>query len=108
MNDPSWNIPVPHPLPTKLTELRDRSDLMEDVWISPPKNTKSQLWLTDPNVRSGIRAMLKLDRCIEEQRRLGREADNLCSWFRRELGAVELALRVPTCKSSIVFKYTTH
>lgn len=100
MNDPSWNIPIPLPLPTKMAELRDRSDLMEDVWISPSP-TAPQPWLNDPDVRSGIRAMLKLDRCIEEQRRLGREADNLCSWFRRELGAVELTLRIPTCKSIV-------
>lgn len=98
--DPSWNIPLPLPLPTKLADLRDQSSLMEDVWITPSES-KPQPWLDDPDVRSGIRAMIKLDRCTEEQRRLGEESDNLCSWFRRELGAVELAIRAPTCKCSI-------
>ncbi|KAF8178009.1 hypothetical protein BJ912DRAFT_856565, partial [Pholiota molesta] len=94
--DPACNIPLPLPLPTKLADLRDDSSLMEDVWISPLE-AKSQPWLDDPSIRSGIRAMIKLDRCLEEQRRLGREADNLCSWFHRELGAVELAIRTPGC-----------
>lgn len=100
MYEPAWNIPLPLPLPTKLADLRDDSSLMEDVWISPLE-VKSQPWLDDPSIRSGIRAMIKLDRCLEEQRRLGHEADKLCSWFRRELGAVELAIRTPGCKCTV-------
>jgi hypothetical protein len=56
-------------------------------------------WLTDVDVRKGIRAMLKSDRCLEERRRLGLEADNLCCWFGRELAAIELALRLPASTS---------
>jgi hypothetical protein len=37
--------------------------------------------------------MLKLDRCTEEFRCLGIEADNLCWWFGRELAAIELAIQ---------------
>lgn len=50
------------------------------------------LWLTDPSVRKGIRGMLKIDRCEEEQKRLGIEADGMCAWFGRELAAVTIAL----------------
>ncbi|KJA14936.1 hypothetical protein HYPSUDRAFT_412056 [Hypholoma sublateritium FD-334 SS-4] len=96
MYDPAWNIPLPLPLPTTLADLRDRSDLMEDVWVSTSE-TVQQPWLDNPDIRAGIRAMIKLDRCIEEQHRLGQEADNMCAWFRRELGAVELAIRTPKC-----------
>jgi len=39
--------------------------------------------------------MLKQDRCLEEQRRLGIEADNLCRWYGNELAAIELTLRTP-------------
>ena len=102
MYDPEWNIPLPLSLPTKLADLRDQSSLMEDVWIASSE-TKHQPWLDKPDVRSGIRAMIKLDRCTEEQGRLGLEADNMCAWFRRELGAVELAIRTPNCK--YVFLY---
>jgi hypothetical protein len=55
--------------------------------------------MEDLDVRDGIRALLKWERCQEEQRRLGLEADNLCQWFGDELAALELALRLPTSKS---------
>ncbi|KAH7905408.1 hypothetical protein BJ138DRAFT_1230003, partial [Hygrophoropsis aurantiaca] len=87
-----WSVPLPQPLPTTLTALRTDQTLLEDVWISPVNGDKPR-WLEDQNVREGIRAMLKRARCIEEQRRLGMEADNLCRWFGDELAAVEFALR---------------
>ena len=43
--------------------------------------------------------MLKSDRCLEERRRLGLEADNLCEWFGRQLAAITLALKLPASKS---------
>ncbi|KAH0832248.1 hypothetical protein J3R83DRAFT_13222, partial [Lanmaoa asiatica] len=92
--DPSWSIPLPTPLPTKLNDLRNHQSLMEDVWITPSVGHIPR-WMEDEDVRSGIRAMLKGDRCLEEQLRLGMEADNLCRWFGDELATVELALRTP-------------
>ena len=49
---------------------------MEDVWVQPI-NGEAPLWLTDVDVRKGIRAMLKQDRCLEEQWRLCMDTDNL-------------------------------
>jgi hypothetical protein len=92
--DPNCGIPLPLPLPTKLTELRNDQRLMEDIWITPSTGEVPR-WLGDQNVRDGMRAMLKLDRCVEERRRLGLEADNMCRWFGDELAAVELALQSP-------------
>ena len=60
---------------------------------------KKARWLEEPEVREGIRAVLKQQRCLEERRRLGIEADNLCRWFGEEICAVELALRCPECRS---------
>lgn len=94
---PQWGIPLPDPLPTQLAPLRDASHLMEDVWISP-KAGELPRWLEDVDVRDGIRAMLKVDRCLEERRRLGMEADNICRWFGRELCAIEQALSNPSSK----------
>ncbi|PPQ73357.1 hypothetical protein CVT26_015449 [Gymnopilus dilepis] len=91
--DPSYKLPLPRPLPMKLADLRDNSDLMEDVWTTP--GDELPLWLESTDVRAGIRAMLKRDRCIEELQRLELEAKNLETWFVRELAAVELALRQP-------------
>lgn len=95
--DPHCGIPLPTPLPTKLTDLRNDQSLMEDIWITPSTG-KVPRWLDDQDVRDGIRAMLKRDRCVEEQQRLGLEADNLCRWFGDELSALELALLTPGCK----------
>jgi hypothetical protein len=96
--DPASNIPLPLPLPTKLAELRDNSCLMEDIWITPSESDEILPWLEDSDIRGGIRAMVKSDRCVEEQRRLRMESDNICRWFGRELNAVELALKNLLCK----------
>ena len=47
--------------------------------------------------------MLKRDRCLEEQRQLGVEVDNLYWWYGNELAAIELMLRTPEseCLSSL-------
>ncbi|KAG6899356.1 hypothetical protein C0993_010997 [Termitomyces sp. T159_Od127] len=95
MYKPEWAVPLPEPLPTELQPLRDASSLMEDVWISRPMEEVPR-WLSDKEVREGIRAMLKTDRCAEERRRLEVEAANLSRWFGRELAAVEVALIDPS------------
>lgn len=97
LHNPSWLIPVPDPLPTNLAQLRDDSSLMEDVWIA---RTEQQVprWLDDANVRDGIRALMKRDRCLEERRRLGLEGDSMCDQLGRELAEVELAIRMPQCE----------
>jgi hypothetical protein len=95
--DPSWGVPLPTPLPTKLADLRNDQTLMEDVWITPSVGDVPR-WIKDTDVRDGIQALLKRERCREEQRRLGLEADNLCRWFGTELTALELALRSPASK----------
>ncbi|KAF8120229.1 hypothetical protein EV363DRAFT_1191626 [Boletus edulis] len=89
--DPTSSIPLPTPLPTKLNELRNHQSLMEDLWISPSVGEIPH-WINNQDVRDGIRAMLKRDRCLEERRRLAMEADNICCWYGTELAAVELAL----------------
>ncbi|KAG6881236.1 hypothetical protein C0993_002278, partial [Termitomyces sp. T159_Od127] len=95
MYKPEWNVPLPEPLPTELQPLRDAPNLMEDVWISRPMEEVPR-WLSDNAVRKGIRAMLKVERCTEELRRLHMEATNLSRWFGRELAAIELALMEPS------------
>lgn len=64
--DPTYTIPLPTLLPTKLAELHSDQTLLQDVWISPAAGEIPQ-WLEDTDVRDGIRAMLKCDHCCEEQ-----------------------------------------
>ncbi|KAG6863650.1 hypothetical protein C0991_004361, partial [Blastosporella zonata] len=91
LHQEEWSVAIPEPLPVKLAELRESPLLMEDVWISKTVGERPR-WLAEPKVCEGIRALLKKDRCLEEQRRLGVEADNLCRWFGRELLALQTAL----------------
>lgn len=98
LRKPEWNIPIPSELPTTISELRDHSDLMEDVWITP-STVAIPKWLEDEKARRGIRAMLKLDQCRDEVLRLGREADNMCHWYGQELRRVEVAISQPSSTS---------
>ncbi|KAG1775772.1 hypothetical protein EV702DRAFT_1198975 [Suillus placidus] len=100
--DPSWGVPLPAALPTKLGDLRNDQTLMEDVWITPSVGDVPR-WMEDADIRDGIRAMLKQEQCHEEQRRLGLEADNLCRWFGDELAALELALHSPAKDYTFTF-----
>jgi hypothetical protein len=98
---PGWSIPIPQALPTELAKLRDCPHFMEDVWITPSTG-QVPCWLDDLNVREGIHAMLKADRCLEEHRRLGIEADNICHWFGKELAAVEVAIRTSSNQALLI------
>ncbi|KAJ7573267.1 hypothetical protein C8J56DRAFT_1132067 [Mycena floridula] len=90
--NPNCRIPIPAALPTTIKELRECQDLNEDVWISKSPGKEVPRWLAEPELRKIIQSCLRLDRCIEERRRLGREADNLCRWFGRKFAALELAI----------------
>ncbi|KAI6147073.1 hypothetical protein BKA82DRAFT_4330010 [Pisolithus tinctorius] len=63
----------PFPIPPKgIFQLEVDSDIWQDVGLAegcanPPS------WLADEAVRKGIRLMLEVDRCNEEERRLSRE-----------------------------------
>ncbi|KAJ2931252.1 hypothetical protein H1R20_g5859, partial [Candolleomyces eurysporus] len=94
LNKPHYQIPIPDELPTKLADLKKCSTLMESVWVAPVDESVHR-WVYDADVREGIRAFLKLDRCTEEQRRLGEEADNMLRWHRMELSAIIAALQDP-------------
>ena len=97
---PGNPIPIPATLPEELVDLHDNSSLMEDVWMAPvDSNPVDHHWLNDKNVCTGIKAVLQCDRCLEERRWLGREADNLCWYFGRRLGSIEVTLRCPKCTS---------
>lgn len=97
LHDPAWLVPLPEPLPTQLSILRDAQSLMEDIWITPSKATIPQ-WLEDLDVRNGIRAMHKFDRCAEEHLRLRLEAENMCQWLASECAATQRALVDPQCE----------
>ena len=91
---PDCSIPIPHLIPLELSDLKDNTDLMEDVWIEPSQ-VPLPPWLDSANVRKGINAMLKIQRTEEELQRIGWEADNLLRWFSDEAVAMQVALYIP-------------
>ena len=92
-----YAIPLPVPLPTKLADLHGDQTLLQDIWITC-SSSDIPWWLGDSDVCEGIRALLKWDRCREEQCHLGVDADNMCHWYGIKLSAVELALWQCECK----------
>ncbi|EJD39841.1 hypothetical protein AURDEDRAFT_36376, partial [Auricularia subglabra TFB-10046 SS5] len=79
-------FPLPQPLSTDLKHLKDNDQLLQDVYIAGGEGPAPP-WLVDETVRSGIRAMLALDRCAEESLRLDRETRNLVRWYEAEARA---------------------
>lgn len=86
---------------TKLFTLDVDDNIWQDAGLIDDENdndestdsTESVIprWLADENVRSGINAMLKHDRCEEEERRLTRELNTLWEWGRAEWTAIAVA-----------------
>jgi hypothetical protein len=70
-------------------------DVDDDIWGDaglmdvdgePPR------WLADEDIRSGIKAMLNVDRCGEEMDRLVKECAALCQWAHTEWLSVTSAI----------------
>ncbi|KAI5989530.1 hypothetical protein EDD15DRAFT_2171326, partial [Pisolithus albus] len=80
---PPGAIP-PLPIPTKgIFQLDVDSDIWQDSG-SGEGSSEPPKWLVDAGVRKGIRLMLEVDRCNEEERRLSRERSVLQEWFSME------------------------
>lgn len=84
-------FPLPEELSLDLKHLRNNDSLMRDVYIAAGDDDPPA-WLTDVNVRKGIRAMQTQDRCAEEEVRLAREWTNLGAWHVSEVRAVAAAM----------------
>src|ERR1700761_9288931 len=87
LRPPNCQIPVPRPLPTQLSELRDDPALHEDVWVTPSEGHIPR-WLDDEDVRQGIQSIHVVDRCMEEDHRLGLEQVNMREWLEQEFAIV--------------------
>ncbi|THU96080.1 hypothetical protein K435DRAFT_858916 [Dendrothele bispora CBS 962.96] len=72
-------------------------DVDEEIWqdVGLKEDIENPpLWLCNEDVRSGIRAVLELDRCDEEMGRLHAQRKALQEWFADEWKTVKSALRV--------------
>src|ERR1700676_2642496 len=62
-------------------------DIDDEIWQDVGLNDDFEqppLWLSNERVRQGIRYMLEMDRCEEEELRLVRERRALQEWLREE------------------------
>jgi hypothetical protein len=65
---------------------------LEDFDVDNPNSIP--LWLGDDDVRKGIKNLLELDRCEEEERRLCKEKRALHEWMIEEWTCVTEAMKI--------------
>ncbi|KAJ7811762.1 hypothetical protein B0H13DRAFT_2243255 [Mycena leptocephala] len=90
---------APFPIPPKgLWQLDVDDTIFQDVGLAEDDDDQEAgeppLWLSDEQVRTGIKAMLELDRCDEEDDRLLKEACALRVWFAEEWKTVQALLKM--------------
>jgi hypothetical protein len=75
-------------------------DIDDDIWLDvgigyddEEDSRVPPLWLSNENVRAGIWAIMDLDRCLEEQKRLLQERSAMQLWFNEEWCVVNQALQ---------------
>ncbi|KAJ7450463.1 hypothetical protein FB451DRAFT_1186860 [Mycena latifolia] len=85
---------APVPIPAKgIWKLDVDDEIWEDVGLDEDdRESVPPPWLCDERVRAGIKAMLEVDRCDEEDKRLKKERCSLQVWFAEEWDVVNLAI----------------
>ncbi|KAK7438566.1 hypothetical protein VKT23_017901 [Stygiomarasmius scandens] len=83
------NAIAPQPIDvSKLFNLDVDDEIWQDIGLNydeaSDQDTSPPPWLADEKMRKGIRAMLELDRCEEEEERLGVERKAMRTWFEEE------------------------
>ncbi|KAK6972164.1 hypothetical protein R3P38DRAFT_3207371 [Favolaschia claudopus] len=66
--------------------------VFQDIAFDDDEAEAPPLWLSDDNVRDGIKALLELDRCDEEDARLLREKIAMREWFAEEWEVIQRAV----------------
>ncbi|THU85905.1 hypothetical protein K435DRAFT_684691 [Dendrothele bispora CBS 962.96] len=80
---------------SELFKLDVTDELWQDIGLNYDEVDADQRpppWLADEGVRQGIRAMLELDRCDEEEERLAIERKAMQSWLNEEWDVVKCAI----------------
>ncbi|KAI6012346.1 hypothetical protein EDC04DRAFT_2609524 [Pisolithus marmoratus] len=95
---------IPHlSIPTKgIFQLDVDSDIWQDCEPGEGSSAPPQ-WLADETVHKGIRLMLEIDHCNEEERRLSREWSVLQEWFSMEWKSLHRALENEDWKAKVQY-----
>lgn len=85
---------APHPISTEgLFKLDVDDEIWQDVGLDESDlGNDIPRWLGDENVREGIKALLELDRCKEEERRLTYERTAMQEWLIEEWECVKAGI----------------
>ncbi|KDR70623.1 hypothetical protein GALMADRAFT_75928 [Galerina marginata CBS 339.88] len=69
-------------------------DIWQDIGLTDDNDDGLLIpeWLGNDNIRKGIKSLLELDRCVEEERRLIEETISMQQWMREEWVIVVNAL----------------
>jgi hypothetical protein len=84
---------LPRPLERSgLYQLDVDDPIWHDAGLGDETEDAVPRWMSDETVRKGIKCLLELDRCIEEEHRLQRERCTLQEWLREEWECLLLAV----------------
>jgi hypothetical protein len=100
------NITRPNPIDLhKLFALDVDDEIWQDAGLDEDEDDgRVPLWLEDSNIRNGIKHLLILDRCLEEEARLKKERCALQEWLCEEWLALQAAF---TKNGSLPFAWMT-
>jgi hypothetical protein len=88
---PPFAIP-PHPIARDgIFKLDIDDEIWQDIGLDDP-TIDVPPWLSDDDVRNGIRLQLEVDRCFEEEARLMRERSIIQEWMLAEWEGIQDAL----------------
>jgi hypothetical protein len=84
---------VPQPIEKEgLFKLDVDDEIWQDVGLEDDTEGPVPRWLGDESVRKGIKLMLLLDRCKEEEARLRKERRSMQEWMREEWACLQAAI----------------
>jgi hypothetical protein len=80
-----------------LFQLDVDDDIWQDIGLDDDEwemtlSRGAPLWLTNTGVREGIKVLLDLDRCLEEESRLQVERCNMQEWLKEDWECVQAQL----------------
>jgi hypothetical protein len=86
------NAIAPQPIQSNgLFNLDVDDEIWQDVGLDDDSDGPMPLWLCNDDVRRGIKSLLEVDRCIEEEQRLRMERCALQEWLFEEWSCIERA-----------------
>ena len=84
---------LPRPLDISgLYQLDVDDPIWQDAGLGDETEDVVPRWMSDETVQKGIKFLLELDRCIEEEHRLRRERCTLQEWLREEWECLLIAV----------------